>query len=60
MPNRYLPSALADMVEDRHQALLDEGQGEGDGDDYVPEHEALVEMLQPQYREEYRDRRGET
>lgn len=59
MPNRYLPSALANMVEERHEAMLDRGKDKSDGDDYTPEHEALVQMLKPEYREEYRERRGE-
>lgn len=60
MPNRYIPSALTDMIEEVHDDLQRNAQGKGDdsGDDYVPEHEALVEMLQPEYREEFKSRRG--
>lgn len=60
VPNRYLPSALTDMVEERHEALLD-GQGKDDDtENYVPEYEALVRMLKPHHQEEYRERRGES
>lgn len=60
MPNRYMPSALSDMVAEVHEGLLDrQGKGDDSDDDYIPEHEALVQMLQPKYREEYRRRRGE-
>ena len=62
MPNRYMPSALTDMVEEKHEALLNdvEGKGDGtDGDDYVPEYKALVTMLKPEHQREFRERRGE-
>lgn len=60
MPNRYLPSALSDMVEERHESLLT-GQGKGDDadDDYVPEYEALVSMMKPEHQQEFKRRRGE-
>lgn len=61
MPNRYLPAALSDMVAEVHDSLLTSPRKDADAgdDEYVPEYEALVEMLQPQYREEFRRRRGE-
>lgn len=62
MPNRYLPSALTDMISERHETLLNNVGGKGDGtdeDDYVPEHEALVQMLDDEHEEEFRRRRGE-
>lgn len=61
MPNRYIPSALAAMIEEQHDDLLSH-QGKGDdteSDEYVPEYEAVVSMLQPEYREEFRRRTGE-
>lgn len=62
MPNRYLPSALASMVEEMHEALLT-GEGKGDEladeDGHIPEYEALVQMLKPEYQQEFRERRGE-
>jgi len=57
MPNRYIPSALTDMIDEEHERLI-RSQGKG-ASDYVPEYEALVEMLQPKYQQEYRERRGE-
>lgn len=60
MPNRYLPSALTEMVDEVHEDLtIEEGKGD-DSDEYIPEYEALVRMLQPEYREEFRRRRGES
>jgi len=61
MPNRYLPSALCDMVEEVHEDLIDRARREGDDDDdnYPAEYEAVVEMLKPEYQEEFRERRGE-
>lgn len=61
MPNRYLPSALTDMVEEVHTDLLDDAPGKGDdqsADDYVPEYEALVRMLRPEYQREFKERTG--
>lgn len=62
MPNRYLPTALCDMIAEERERLR-MGKSKGDGgdsdDDYIPEHEALSEMLAPEYRDEYRRRRGE-
>ena len=65
MPNRYLPSALSDMVEEKHEELLPAVAGKGDGtqndddDEYVPEYEALVSMMKPEHQQEFRRRRGE-
>jgi len=59
MPNRYLPSALTEILDEVHQEKIRASQGKGDEADYVPEYEALVSMLQPEYREEFRRRRGE-
>jgi len=58
MPNRYLPSPLSNMVEERHETMLDKGKG-GDADDYPPEYEALVQMLKPEHQREFKKRRGE-
>jgi len=58
MPNRYLPSALSNMVEERHERLLDRGKGDGT-DDYPAEYEALVQMLKPEHQREFKKRRGE-
>jgi len=58
MPNRYLPRALAEMIGEVHDSITDH-EGKGDDGEYVPEHEALVTMLKPKYRDEYRERRGE-
>jgi len=61
MPNRYMPTALADMIDEEHQDLIrqDQGKGATSEQSYPPEYEALVGMLQPEYQEEYRERRGE-
>jgi len=62
MPNRYLPSALTELIDEEHQKLIREAQGKGANDDsadYPPEYEALVGMLQPEYREQFREMRGE-
>lgn len=56
MPNRYLPSALVDMIDERQTAL---NKDKSDDGEYVAEHEVLVDMLQPEHQEEYRQRRGE-
>ena len=59
VPNRYLPSALTEMIDEKHQTLITDARGKGaDETDYPPEYEALVEMLQPEYQEEFRDRRS--
>lgn len=57
MPNRYLPSALSDMVEERHERLLTKGKG--DDNDYPAEYRALVAMLKPEHQREFKQRRGE-
>lgn len=58
VPNRYLPSALADMVSDVHEDMLNQTSKDDDAD-YVPEYEALVSMLKPEYQEEFNERTGE-
>jgi len=59
MPNRYIPSALTDMIDERHEKLIRERQGKG-ASDYIAEYEALVLMLKPEYQEEFRKRREGT
>jgi hypothetical protein len=54
MPNRYLPSALVNMIEEEHDERLDDA-----GDEYVPEWRALAGMLEESYQEELRQRMGE-
>lgn len=56
MPNRYLPSALSDMVEEEHDKML--RQAKGKGDEYVSEYKALVSMLKEEHQEEFERRHG--
>jgi hypothetical protein len=60
MPNRYLPSALCDMIEERHETLLSQAKGKSDGDDYVPEYKALLDLLSDEARNEYQKRTGDS
>jgi len=53
MPNRYLPSALTEIAEERQQEMQKES------DDYVAEWEAYVSLLTDDVQEEFRQRRGE-
>lgn len=60
MPNRYVPAALSDMIAEKHDGLLvTVSDRDSDSDEYVAEYEALLEMLQPEYQEEFRRRTGE-
>lgn len=56
MPNRYLPSALTEIVEEQHESMIDKSD---DTDEYPAEWEAVVEMLQPEYQDEFWNRRAE-
>lgn len=61
MPNRYLPAALVDLIEEHEQQLLVErNQGKGDDrDEYIPEWKVLEDMLKPEFQRKFRERRGE-
>lgn len=63
MPNRYLPRELVRLIHERQQDMNATAGGENEipetSDEYTAEYEALVTMLQPQYREAFIERREE-